>query len=66
MTDLEMNPLLLDEYRVHFVNRRMTPEEEKETSEFIKANRKKLEERELRKQKTLKSSIRAAIQRAAK
>jgi hypothetical protein len=61
-----MNPLLLDEYGVHFVNRRMTPEEEKETSEFIKADRKKREERELRKHKTLKTSIRSSRDRIAK
>jgi hypothetical protein len=51
-----MNPLLLDEYGVHFINRRMTPEEEKETSEFIKTEKKKREERERQKHNRMRSS----------
>jgi hypothetical protein len=60
------DPIRLDDYAVHFVNRRLTPEEEKEVSAFIKADKKKREERELRKQKTLKSSIRNPKERVAK
>jgi hypothetical protein len=37
------DPIRLDDYGVHFVNRRLTPEEEKEVSEFIKARKKERE-----------------------
>jgi len=60
------DPKRLDDYPVHFINRRLTPEEEKEVSAFIKAERKKREERELRKHKSMKSSSRSPKQRAAK
>jgi hypothetical protein len=60
------DPIRLDDYAVHFVNRRLTPEEEKEVSAFIKAEKKKREERELRKDNTLKASVHSSGRRIAK
>jgi hypothetical protein len=37
------DPKRLDDYPVHFVNRKPTPEEEKEFSDFMKARKEKLE-----------------------
>jgi hypothetical protein len=38
-----MDIKMLDEIRVHFVNRKPTPEEDKEFSDFMKARKEKLE-----------------------
>jgi hypothetical protein len=37
------DPKRLDDYPVHFVNRKPTPEEDKEFSDFMKARKEKLE-----------------------
>ena len=51
-----MDPNLLDEYRIHFVNRRWTPEEEKELSEIIKAEKLKRQQKETAQKTRMKSS----------
>jgi hypothetical protein len=61
-----MDPNLLDEYRVHFVNRRWTPEEEKELSEIIKAEKLKRQHKEAEKHTRMKSPSIRSGRRVAK
>jgi len=60
------DPKRLDDYPVHFVNRKPTPEEEKEFSDFMKARKEKLERNARKLQIKSGPRIAAARQHASK